>query len=233
MIFKNKKTSFDFLQNTDLSWFASCAKNHEQIVNKLVTNPRDRKNNEHQLVFDQEVAEKEISDLERAIGLTLPEELIRFYSQVGTIKTKSADGFNALAIYSPADLLKKVNDGLLGRKLGSLGVIDRLFFDEAVYPDQEWIQPERCFSVQEIQHLNSNFHCFGSVSLATSDVQYLYFDKQGKFGSFYHYHDDDTVIDEFRDMLRNKARAASMASMMTSCINKNADMLIEYYEELD
>jgi hypothetical protein len=139
--------------------------------------------------------EAELAALTERIGATLPDELAKFYRELGSLHDQ------LIRIYSPAQLLAYLSDDAAPcEHLDGIGITHMM---RHAWGNDRWEfdAKEGLLSQAEMDGLNSRYRCIGVLSTDYCESHtYLYFDKAGRFGTI-EYHQD-----AFDDLLQNTLR---------------------------
>ncbi|KAA0992963.1 SMI1/KNR4 family protein [Dyadobacter aurulentus] len=162
--------------------------------------------------IEKKSSPEEISQLERAAGIRLPEALKLLYTGFGALQCDSMNENNSIHVFSPASLLAKLEDEDDWSRTPSLGLIDMIKLSWG--NDRYEFEEELNNKIREA--VNTNYFCFGWYY--TDDNQesahYLYFDREEKFGYvFYHQ-------DEFSELVSDFLKPMSAGSIATQTLEE-------------
>ena len=147
---------------------------------------------------------EEIARLQALTPVPLPPDLLDFYRYIGGLRGNS--GLQDAVLHTPADLLAAAAlPAGQWDTLRSLGLVDMILWSWG--NDRFEFDPAsgEGLKQQHVDTLNANYAAFGWRVLEDGEAfEYLYFDRQGRFGRVF-YHQDafgEVVEDHLRPMLK-------------------------------
>ncbi|MCM2313868.1 MAG: hypothetical protein NDJ92_01780 [Thermoanaerobaculia bacterium] len=159
----------------------------------------------------------EIRGLGDAVGSALPEELAEFYTTLGMLRGGGPAG--ELSIFSARELLRRMHDPEvpryeaivspgLTRMMSACWGNDRFEFDPA----------SGCISAAELAAIDDAYTCVGWVSSdpGLEGHTYVYFDREGRFGSLFYHQDgfDELHEDALVPMIESSPARRSLSEIL-------------------
>ena len=166
------------------------------------------------VLVECESATKEIVDaFEKQAGIKLPSGLEKFYCEIGGIEHRYCDECNSLSIPPLESLLWDLTTEI-GRK-PSMGLVDSI------------VRPYACdlkewgLTQEELELANRRLICFGTRrgDWGLEAAHFLYFDKEGGFGSIYfHQSGDDRFDTDLKSILAGDSATKTLSELIKECL---------------
>ncbi|MFJ8459161.1 hypothetical protein ACIQ57_08520 [Lysinibacillus xylanilyticus] len=176
----------------------------------------------YQLAISQNATNAQIDVMQGFLNVQIPTDLKMFYMELGSI-TPAEGNYGEdfmLKIDSVTSLLNALENEEKWDNLISLGLID--------YIKYSWgnNRPEfdEYVDAEDIAYINEHYKCFGlyRYTWGFEEANYLYFDKDGKFGEVRYHQDefDELWIEHLNDLLVKSAATENLQDMVIRIFDK-------------
>ncbi len=180
--------------------------------------------NESSLIhLDSDVDHEEISEFEKRLTISLPEDLKQFYTQYKSlyvyIDEKIFFAIFPLSELSTNSYITKTPESFIG-----LAAMISMFGEGE---EDGYLKTD--LSPEMYDYLNKNYKLFGFYGLSDCDSKYWYFDKNGNYGVQEFIHDDyDMWIPKLRKM--DKDVIPSLNELISKAVDQTLIDFDEYLE---
>ncbi|SEJ21465.1 hypothetical protein SAMN05216327_107133 [Dyadobacter sp. SG02] len=186
--------------------------------NSLVSKAREPYASLYALTHGEKSNPAHIALLEAKTGRPLPLEIKDFYNSVGNIKSNSLNENNSIDVFSTSYLSETLESSDKWDKILSLGLLDMI--KHSWGNDRYEIDK---LSAEVRDGINSAYICFGwfRTNDNLESANYLYFDRDGKFGSVFYHQDDfgDLLTEYIRPMLKESAASQSLEDLIVASMD--------------
>ncbi|WP_431483962.1 hypothetical protein [Pseudomonas solani] len=168
-----------------------------------------------ELFTEGPASEEEIEQLASITG-PLPAELQGFYRSLGALKNQTESDSHCFWIPAPAELADWLRE-----QDGSAGIIDVIRAHWG--GDRPEFDAGRHFSAEEIAALNERFIGYGWYRVADilEGAYFLFFDREGRFGSLYYHQDDFAGAKQaLREMLRDGIKGQPLEQLLGEALEE-------------
>ncbi len=183
----------------------------------------------YSIVLGKPINNQEINELEQLTQVKLPEDLVGFYTNLGSISPIGATERNSMYTSTIDGMKKELQAESKYEKLLSMGLIDSIRHSWG--NDRYEFDVGEYFSQEQLDTLNRKYYCFGLYRLGdgVEAAGYLYFDEEGKFGSFYYHQDyfEEEVHEELLALLEKSPATLSLEELLINSIQEIQESIEE------
>ena len=172
-----------------------------------------------QIAIKEKASPDQIAAIQQYFEIPIPEDLRSFYLDMGSLTPYNYETWS-LEINEVPYLLEQLDNKNGFGWCRSLGLIDYIRFVWG--NDREEFDEDNYLTGEQINLLNKNYKCFGlyRTDWGLEEAYYLYFDRDGKFGTI-RYHQDcmNELVPQLISLLQKSAATENLEDLLLRILN--------------
>lgn len=173
----------------------------------------------HQIAVKEKASPDQIVAIQRYFEIPIPEDLKSLYLEMSGLASYDNESWS-LQIDEVPFLLERLNHKDKWSQCRSLGLIDYIRFSWG--NDRQELEEDVYLTGEQIDFLNKNYKCFGlyRTDWGFEEADYLYFDRNGKFGTI-RYHQDyiHELVPRLMTLLQKSTATEDLDSLLLRIMN--------------